>query len=730
MSSILDIKLTKLGAFVLDLSDQVLYRDANEVAIEPKVMALLLYLYENKDRYVNIEELHQQVWSDRVVSDTAVRSAVKKLRLILDDTDIANARYVKSVSKRGYKLVCDIEPVDALETPPTPVKEMKVAKSPAEEVDSGPVEASNSVSEALVNPAEGQPATPDKSSSLTYKLLIVMVIFLSATIGWTKYDTIVKYVLDSQLANVSDLDQLTGFNGEKYDLSVSLDGRYIAFSGRTSIEEDRQVYLLDRQNNKIRQLTYHANNAALVQFAQNDKVIIYSDLSGGKTSVQLLPLTLSEPESGRITLIEGVVAVGDPSRGRHASELLLPMLVDLESEMTLYALDLHTREYLRMLAPSDASEILFDVSLSPDKQKLALIKKIKGQFHILLFDLKTKEETLIHSTKHKLYGVEWKNNTSLLVMATGALFQVDSLTGEQIRLIEDGDMLLRSFDTHDGADIVLLQKEFSRAKRLYIEHQLVPQLEVQQIINTAPQVVAMLYDELSAEHRWVMHLRNGITTIGRMAMSNREIDSYYSSDENVELLDVSYQAGGILFKEGPKLAFYSFEHSQVSYITSSMETSSDAAFSTDGSAIYYGVNVAGEWEIQSYNIASKISSLLLSGYRSIRPAGTGFIAAEPIDAQLFYLPTLTGPARALNHPIDFRYISRWYVRGEHIIWTAFDERNTYLHKLNWQTDLHLVYEERFFALYPTIATNIGGDKVLSLSVQLNDTSIATIKIDH
>ncbi|RZM84916.1 hypothetical protein C3B51_01975 [Pseudoalteromonas rubra] len=726
MPSLKDIKLTKLGAFVLDLSDQVLYRDADEVSIEPKVMALLLYLYENRDRYVNIEELHQEVWSDRIVSDTAVRSAVKKLRLILGDDDIANARYVKSVSKRGYKLVCEIAPVDTLETEVQPVSDTSASDTSSDLSPDLPPESYSPSESALTE----QPQVTQHKQGMVFKILIVLVTFVSVSIGWTKYDAITQFVLDSQVASVSELEQLTGFNGEKENLSVSMDGRYVAFTGRTSIEEDRQVYLLDRQNNKIRQLTYHANNAAFVQFAQNDKVIIYSDLIGNKTSVKLLPLTLSDPESGRITLIEGVVAVGDPSRGRHASEVLLPMLVDLESEMTLYALDLHTREYVRMLAPSDASEILFDVSLSPDKQRVALIKKIKGQFHTLLFDLATKEETLLYSSKHTLYGVEWKSNSSVLIMAKGALFQVDSLTGGHTRLIEDSDVLLRSFDTHDGADIVLLQKEFSRAKRLYIEHQLTSQIEASQIINTTPQVVAMMYDEQSDEHRWVMHLKDGITTIGHMTMSTRETKPYYSSEENVELLDVSYLAGGILFKEGPKLAFYSFEHSQVQYITSSMETSSDAAFSADGSAIYYGVNVAGEWEIQSYDITSKVSNLLIPGYRSIRPAGTGYIVAEPIDAQLFYLSDLTGPAKPLNHPIDFRYICRWYVRGDHIVWTAFDDRNTYLHKLNWQTGAHHAFEDRFYALYPTIAADTAGEKVLALSVQLNDTSIATIKIDH
>ncbi|TMP34776.1 winged helix-turn-helix domain-containing protein [Pseudoalteromonas rubra] len=737
MSSLTDTKLTKLGAFVLDLGDQVLYLDSQEVSIEPKVMALLLYLYDNRDRYVSIEELHQQVWSDRIVSDTAVRSAAKKLRLILGDNDIANARYVKSVSKRGYKLVCEIAPVDALEP--------CVSSDGPEEstVASPPDTLSGVASEPLVSseppqslPPVSEPAqlaSPPKErtwQSWKFNVLLILATVIAMFVGWVKYEAVVRYIQEIQVVKVDELEHITEFNGDKEALSVSEDGRFIAFTGRTSEDEDRQVFLLDKQNNKTRQLTFHASNAMFVQFAQNDKVLIYSDVNEGKMSMELLPLTLGDPESGKVTLIEGVVAIGGPSRGRHSSEILLPMLVDLESEMTLYALDIPTRKYTRMLALSDASEILIDVSLSPDKKKLALMKQIKGQFHILLFDLATKEETLVYTSKYNLLGVEWKSDRYILVLGSGGVVRIDSITGEHLQVIDDSERLLRGFNTHNGEEIILLQKETTRANRLYIEHTLGDELTAQQTIDTAPEVVSMLYDTRSEQHRWVRTLEDGVMTIGRMTLGTQEVEPYYTTEERLLLLDVSYEAGGILMKEGPKLAFYSFDRGQVDYITSSKETSSDAAFSLDGKHIYYGVNVVGEWEIQSYNIQTKTSRLMLPGYRSIRAAGSGYIAAEPIDAKLFYFSDLKEPGQALGHPIDFRHICRWYIRGDHIIWTAFDERHTHLHKLNWRTGEHSQFSERLFAFYPAISTDQKGEKTLSMSVQINNTSIATTTIKH
>ena len=90
-----------LGEYTLDLKQGLLLKQQQEVAIEPKAFALQLYLYQQRERYVSLEELHQQVWADRVVSDSAVRSCIKKLRTVLDDHDVSQPRYIKSVSKRG-----------------------------------------------------------------------------------------------------------------------------------------------------------------------------------------------------------------------------------------------------------------------------------------------------------------------------------------------------------------------------------------------------------------------------------------------------------------------------------------------------------------------------------------------------------------------------------------------------------------------------------------------------
>jgi hypothetical protein len=95
--------LIKLGEFQLDTMMQSLHKNDTVTQLEPKVYQLLAYFFEQQGRVISLEELHQNIWPGQVVTDTAVRRTVSKLRQALEDTDPQNPRFIRSVMKRGYQ---------------------------------------------------------------------------------------------------------------------------------------------------------------------------------------------------------------------------------------------------------------------------------------------------------------------------------------------------------------------------------------------------------------------------------------------------------------------------------------------------------------------------------------------------------------------------------------------------------------------------------------------------
>jgi DNA-binding winged helix-turn-helix (wHTH) protein len=97
----------EIGEYILDANEMILSREGSSVKLEPKVLEVLSYFCENKNRYISMSELHENVWKDRCVTDAAVRRAIGKLRQLFND-DHKDPNFIQSLPKRGYKLICPV----------------------------------------------------------------------------------------------------------------------------------------------------------------------------------------------------------------------------------------------------------------------------------------------------------------------------------------------------------------------------------------------------------------------------------------------------------------------------------------------------------------------------------------------------------------------------------------------------------------------------------------------
>jgi DNA-binding winged helix-turn-helix (wHTH) protein len=98
-----------IGEYTFDSLQQSLIKEDNLYTLEPKCIQVLSYLIEQQPRIVSLEELHNNVWENQIVTDTAVRRVISKLRVALNDNDTKNPKYIKSVMKRGYQLIAEVK---------------------------------------------------------------------------------------------------------------------------------------------------------------------------------------------------------------------------------------------------------------------------------------------------------------------------------------------------------------------------------------------------------------------------------------------------------------------------------------------------------------------------------------------------------------------------------------------------------------------------------------------
>src|SRR5262245_42710799 len=97
----------EFGEFEIDTARFEVRRAGEARHVEPQVFDVLRYLVEHRDRVVSKEELLDNVWGDRFVSESALTSRVKAARQAVDDDGRAQ-RVISTSHGRGYRFVAEV----------------------------------------------------------------------------------------------------------------------------------------------------------------------------------------------------------------------------------------------------------------------------------------------------------------------------------------------------------------------------------------------------------------------------------------------------------------------------------------------------------------------------------------------------------------------------------------------------------------------------------------------
>jgi predicted ATPase/DNA-binding winged helix-turn-helix (wHTH) protein len=102
----------------LDVARVILWRAGEPVPVEPQVFDLLRFLIERRGGVVRKEEILDEVWGDRFVSESALTSRVKSARRAVGD-DGTTQRVIRTVHGKGYEFIAAVAEFDAPDAAPT-----------------------------------------------------------------------------------------------------------------------------------------------------------------------------------------------------------------------------------------------------------------------------------------------------------------------------------------------------------------------------------------------------------------------------------------------------------------------------------------------------------------------------------------------------------------------------------------------------------------------------------
>ncbi len=101
----------RIGAYLIDPKAYEIREDGHPVPVEPQVFDLLIMLIENRERAVSKDEIIEQIWKGRIISDATLSSRIKSARQALGDDGSAQ-KLIRTIHGRGFRFVGDVEQVE------------------------------------------------------------------------------------------------------------------------------------------------------------------------------------------------------------------------------------------------------------------------------------------------------------------------------------------------------------------------------------------------------------------------------------------------------------------------------------------------------------------------------------------------------------------------------------------------------------------------------------------
>lgn len=109
---------------ILDVERHELSLSGQPVALEPQVFDLIHLLVRNAGNLVSQDEILNEIWGGRVISDSALSSRVNAARKAVGDSG-REQRIIKTIPRRGFQLIIPVESESTADTGVAPQPEIR-----------------------------------------------------------------------------------------------------------------------------------------------------------------------------------------------------------------------------------------------------------------------------------------------------------------------------------------------------------------------------------------------------------------------------------------------------------------------------------------------------------------------------------------------------------------------------------------------------------------------------
>jgi DNA-binding winged helix-turn-helix (wHTH) protein len=641
-----------------------LSKDGQVIVLEPKVLEVLLYFIDNNEHYISMQELHENLWQGRIVSDAAVRRIISKLRILFGD-DHKNPNYIKSLPKKGYKLICKVQtkPSDSKELPKNSI-----------------VDNSNNAPQAT-NQNQSKLHLFTKNRKVFVIILSAIIIFIATVIYYQ------SVIVKSEKLLVETIKSLPG---NKLAIAQSIDKQYLAFSGEIDEYTGNQIYL--KKSNKLgfEPITKKTHLPVGLVFSSDKHFLFYADLKEGNSSVKQIDITNKSYET--LTLVDGFYLIADVFISNDKNIIYFSALKSSESPGFIYQYNFKTQQIIQFTSSSQASTLDVSGELSPNGEHMLVLQREKfskkNSFRII--NMKTNNIEFRYQQNVGIYDVKWLDNERVLFVDDNKIIKFNVKKNSKA-LIADKNPYLENFSIINKTQFLAIQSQ--AIPKLFLEKKLpFNYWSTNQVFNINNNISDLNYFTNKAYKLAVVY-KNSNTILAKLNVVDNAVIPLITTKYPINI--IAAKGNKVLININSQIAVFDMLSNHLEYLTSGDDFVGDATFSHNEESILFSVRDYQGWKIKRYDMKEKTYSLLLKKFRYIRPYFNDFIVADN-KGEMYFFNNKTKKSIKLNYQLSDEPDTSWYVAEPFIYWSSHDLVNVGFHQLNLSDVNQPILETKIF----------------------------------
>lgn len=435
----------RVGDWLVEPSLNRISRTGEDVAVEPKVMEVLVCLARNPGRTVTKDFFFETVWDGMVVTEDVLSRCISELRKNLGD-DSRDPSYIETIRKTGYRLIAPVS-----DREPGAVPDQRRRQPPAgkgrEDVRRDEPREGGAHSRRRLSITRGQAA-----------FALVLIALLGLYLAYSKLTGKAEAVVP-----VLETIPFTSLPGLEIDPAFSPDGKKIAFASDNEGRDNFDIFIKQEGSDKALRITEDAADERYPAWSPDGLVLAFVRLTKGSNAVYTIP-SLGGQE--RKLADFGALGVESVSWSPSGERLAVSAQLQPFGSFGIFLVDAETTAVRLVTMPAGTNRGDVNPRFSPDGKSIAFVRGVTHDMEdVFVYSLDSREVRQVTFDSASVMGLDWTPDGSSIVFASArehanGLWRISAEGGEAYLLTSAGPGTTYEYPSlaRDGARLTYVDR--------------------------------------------------------------------------------------------------------------------------------------------------------------------------------------------------------------------------------------------------------------------------------